>query len=70
MGSQERLDRQAGNLAALETAFALLVRRLELQGGVDRQAFIADLQQLAEQPAKEPDVLLAEQRLLRMMQAL
>ncbi|WP_158675472.1 hypothetical protein [Pseudomonas sp. o96-267] len=57
-------------MAALETAFALLVRRLELQGVVDRQAFIADLQQLAEQPAKEPDVLLAEQRLLRMLQAL
>lgn len=70
MGSQERLDRQAGNLAALETAFALLVRRLGLNGGIDRQAFIADLQQLAEQPAKEPDVLLAEQRLLRMLQAL
>lgn len=70
MDTQERLDRHTGNLAALETAFALLVRHLELQGGVDRQAFIADLRQLAGQPEKDADVLLAEQRLLRMLQAL
>lgn len=70
MDTQERLDRHTGNLAALETAFALLVKHLELREGLSRHAFIADLQQLADQPEKDTDVHLTEQRLLRVLRAL
>lgn len=70
MGSQERLDRQAGNLAALEGAFALLVEHLAKAGALDRAAYITDLRRLSELPEKAELVQQAELRLLRMIQAL
>lgn len=70
MGSQERLDRHAGNLAALEGAFALLVEHLAKVGALDRVAYITDLRRLSELPEKAELVQQAELRLLRMIQAL
>lgn len=70
MDTQERLDRHTGSLVALETALVLLVKHMELRTGLDRQAFIADLQQLSERPEKDADVLRAEQRMLRLLRAL
>lgn len=70
MDTQERLDRHTGSLVALETALVLLVQHMELRTGLDRQAFIADLQQLSERPEKDADVLRAEQRILRLLRAL
>lgn len=70
MDTQERLDRHTGSLVALETALILLVKHMELRTGLDRQAFMADLQQLSEQPEKDADVFRAEQRMLRMLRAL
>ncbi len=70
MGEQERLDKQAGTLAALEGAVALLVEHLARAGAVDREAYITDLRRLAELPGKAEPVQQAELRLLRMIQAL
>lgn len=70
MDTQERLDRHTGSLVALETALVLLVKHMELRTGLDRQAFMADLQQLSEQLEKDADVFRAEQRMLRMLRAL
>ena len=70
MEAQKRLDRHTGNLAALETAFALLVLHVERRVGLDRQVFMGDLQQLSEQPEKDMDVRRAERRMLRLLRAL
>ncbi|WP_405119194.1 hypothetical protein [Pseudomonas leptonychotis] len=67
MNEQERLDKQGGNLAALEGAFALLVGHLAKAGVVNRTALMADLQRLSALPEKDPETLTAEQRLLRML---
>ncbi|MDE9812418.1 hypothetical protein ACUS6W_17895 [Pseudomonas aeruginosa] len=67
MQATERLDLQAGSLAALEGAFALLVGHLANAGALNRTAFMADLHQLSELPGKEAEIQLAEQRLLRML---
>lgn len=69
MDEQERLDRQGGNLAALEGAFALLVEHLAKAGALNKGAFIADLQRLSERPGKDVEVLTAEQRILRTLRA-
>lgn len=70
MDEQERLDKQAGTLAALEGAVALLVEHLARAGAVDRVAYITDLRRLAELPGKPEPVQQAELRLLRMIQVL
>lgn len=70
MGSQERLDRQAGNLAALETAFALLVEHTAMAGSLNKEAFMADLRMLVEQRGVDEDVRLAEERMLRTLAGL
>lgn len=70
MDEQERLDKQAGTLAALEGAVALLVEHLATTGAVDRAAYITDLRRLAELPGKAEPVQQAELRLLRMIQVL
>lgn len=67
MQEQMRLDRQGGNLAALEGALALLVEHLAKAGAVSKTAFIADLQRLSELPEKDQETLTAELRLLRML---
>lgn len=70
MDEQERLDKQAGTLAALEGAFALLVEHLAKASAVDRTAYITDLRRLSELPEKAEPVQQAELRLLRMIQVL
>lgn len=70
MSEQERLDKQAGTLAALEGAFALLVEHLAKAGAIDRTAYITDLRRLSELPEKAEPVQQAELRLLRMIQVL
>lgn len=70
MDEQERLDRQGGNLAALESAFALLVEHLAKAGALNKSAFITDLQYLADLPHKDPETLTAEQRILRTLRGL
>lgn len=69
MDEQERLDRQGGNLAALEAAFALLVEHLAKAKvkALNKTVFIADLQRLTELPEKDQETLTAELRLLRMV---
>ena len=67
MNEQERLDRQGGNLAALEGAFALLVGHLTKTGAVNKTALSADLQRLSELPGKDQETMTAELRLLRMI---
>ncbi|MDH0894382.1 MULTISPECIES: hypothetical protein [unclassified Pseudomonas] len=68
MDEQERLDRQAGSLAALEGAFAVLVEHLAMAGVVKTTALIADLRRLSELPGKDADIQRAEHRLLRMLE--
>ncbi|MCY1463628.1 hypothetical protein D9M71_815470 [compost metagenome] len=68
MDEQLRLDRQSGNLAALEGAFALLVAHVATAGALNKTAFIADLHQLSELPDRDADVQRAEQRLIRMLE--
>ncbi|TXI34342.1 MAG: hypothetical protein E6Q69_04060 [Aquipseudomonas alcaligenes] len=70
MDEQERLNNQAGSLAALEGAFALLVEHLAKAGAVDRAAYITDLRRLSELPGKAEPVQRAELRLLRMIQVM
>ena len=70
MDEQEQLDKQAGTLAAMEGAFALLVEQLAKAGAVDRAAYITDLRRLSELPEKAEPVQQAELRLLRMIQVL
>ena len=67
MTEAERLDRQAGSVAALEGAFALLVEHVARAGALNKAAFMGDLQRLAEQSDTSNVVCLAEKRLLRMM---
>lgn len=67
MNEQERLDRQSGNLAALEGALALLVEHLARGGLLNKTAYITDLHRLSELPGKDADVQRAEQRLLRVL---
>lgn len=67
MTEAERLDRQAGSVAALEGAFALLVEHVARAGALNKAAFMGDLQRLAEQPNASNVVCLAEKRLLRML---
>ncbi|HII2941681.1 TPA: hypothetical protein ACY17N_004676 [Pseudomonas aeruginosa] len=69
MTEVERLDRQAGSVAALEGAFALLVEHVSRAGALNKSAFMGDLQRLAEQPKADEVVCLAERRLLRMVAA-
>jgi hypothetical protein len=67
MDGQERLDRQGGNLAALEGALALMVEHLAKAGTLNKTAFITDLRRLSELPGKDVDIQRAEQRLIRML---
>ncbi|WP_131189545.1 hypothetical protein [Stutzerimonas kirkiae] len=66
----ERLNRQAGSLAAVESSFGLLVEHLARAGALNKAAFIADLQRLTDLPEKEPETLLAERRILRLLRQL
>ncbi|WP_073673052.1 hypothetical protein [Pseudomonas aeruginosa] len=70
MAEQERLDRQGGNLAALEGALALLVEHLAQVGVLNKTAYITDLRRLAELPDKDADIQRAEQRLIRVLRDL
>lgn len=70
MEAQERLDRQAGNLAALEGALALLVEHLAKVGVLNKTAYITDLRRLSEQPGKDADIQRAEQRLIQVLRDL
>jgi hypothetical protein len=70
MDEHERLDRQGGNLAALEGAFALLVEHLAKAGALNMPAFITDLQYVADLSPKDPETLAAEQRILRTLRGL
>lgn len=70
MDEQERLDKQGGNLAALEGAFALLIEHLAKADALNMPAFITDLQYLADLPQKDLETLKAEQRILRTLRAL
>lgn len=70
MGRQEQLDRHTGSLAALESAFALLVLHVERKIGLDRQSLISDLRRLSVLPGKDEEVYRAEQRMLRLLKAL
>ncbi len=70
MTRQDRLDRHTGSVAALESAFALLVLHLERSTALDRQALISDFEALSKLTGKDDDVWRAEQRMLRLLQAL
>lgn len=70
MDTQERLDRQAGSLAALEGAFALLVERLARGGVLSKEVYITDLHRLSELPGKDADIQRAEQRIAGMLRGL
>ncbi len=70
MEVETRLNLHTGSLVALETAFSLLVKHLELAGQVDRCALIGDLQLLSAMAAKDADVQRAELRLIRTLEAL
>lgn len=70
MTEQERLDKQAGNLAALEGAFTVLAEHLAKIGVLNKTELIADLRHLSELPGKDADTQQAEQRLIRMLQAM
>lgn len=69
MTEAEKLDRQAGSIAALEGAFALLVEHVARAGVLNKAALMGDIQRLVEQPSASRVVCLAERRLLRMMAA-
>lgn len=70
MDTQERLDRQAGSLAALEGAFALLVEHLARGGALSKEVYITDLHRLSELPGKDADIQRAEQRIAGMLRGL
>lgn len=70
MSELERLDRQAGSLAALEGALALLVEHAAKAGLLSKGAYITDLKRLKDQPGTDANVRTAEERLLRMLAVL
>lgn len=70
MDTQERLDRQAGSLAALEGAFALLIEHLARARVLSKEAFITDLHRLSKLPGKDADIQRAELRIAGMLQGL
>ena len=68
MNMQDRLDRHTGNLAALEATMALVLMHMERAGAMRLATFMDDLRRLGEQPGKDADALLAERRLLQVLE--